>query len=269
MHRLYQPSATVPQCLGMTRSDTALVPPHDLGHQDMAELQAAAFDAVYRLELAESEAQRSAAYAVRYQVYCEEFTCYEPKARFPDHLERNPSDAHSLHMLVTRRSDGTPVATSRLVLANPAAPTEPLPFEEACSDTLHPWAVPEDAVSRRGIAELSRYAIVGACRHHVGLSDTENRARPVLPIAMGLFCAAVARRAGIQSIYAVMEDWLAAGSRAIGVQLIPIGTPTVFHGQRTPYSVDFSACPGLFPALYRTACTAAQRVALPSIPYSA
>ncbi len=251
----------------MVSSNPMTIPPHDLGHRDVAELQAAAFDAVYRLELAESEAQRSAAYAVRYQVYCEEFTCYEPKARFPDHLERNPSDAHSLHMLVTRRSDGTPVATSRLVLTNPAAPTEPLPFEEACSDTLHPWAVPEDAASRRGIAELSRYAIVGACRrHHVeSLSEAENRAQPVLPIAMGLFCAVVARQVGIQSIYAVMEDWLAAGSRAIGVQLIPIGTPTVFHGQRTPYSVDFSACPQLFPALYRTACAALPSVSPPSV----
>jgi len=229
-------------------------------------LQAAAFDATYRLELATTEAQRAAAYAVRYQVYCEEFTCYEPKALFPDQLERNSSDDHSLHMLVCRRSDGVAVATSRLVLTDPAAPTDALPFEAACSDTLYPWAVPEDASSRQTIAELSRYAIIkGFRRHHVdSLTDVENRAQPMLPVAMALFSEAVARSAGIQSVYAVMEDWLAEGGRAIGMRLIPIGTPTAFHGLRTPYCVDFSACPLMFPELYRTACAAA----LPAATYA-
>lgn len=253
----------------MSIVDSAIAPPPLPDNHGVAGLQAAAFDSVYRLEFAHSEAQRAAAFAVRYQVYCEEFTCYEPKARFPDHLERNASDSHSLHMLVTRRSDGTPVATSRLVLTNPADPLEPLPFEEACADTLHPWAVPEDMASRRCIAELSRYAIVGAFRrHHVdSLSETENLAQPVLPIVMALFSEAVARQAGIQSIYAVMEDWLADGARAIGMRLIPIGAPTAFHGMRTPYSVDFSSCSQMFPELHRTACTAALQAA-PYLPIS-
>ncbi len=244
----------------MARFDATPIPHHVHLDSAMAEQQTAAFDAAYRLDFVLTESQREAAYALRYQVYCEEFTCYEPKGRFPDHLERNPSDDHSIHMLVTRRSDGVPVATSRLVRTNPATPTDLLPFEEACSDTLYPWAVPEDASSRQAIAELSRYAILKECRRHHAdsLSDIENQALPMLPIAMALFCEAVARHAGIQSIYAVMEDWLAEGSRAIGMHLIPIGTPTAFHGQRTPYSVDFSACPQMFPTLYQAACMAAQ-----------
>ena len=228
-------------------------------HGPMTVVQAAAFDTAYRLEVATSEAQRAAAYAVRYQVYCEEFTCYEPKARFPDHLEHNASDDHSIHMLVRRRSDGVAVATSRLVLTDPAAPTAPLPFEAACSDTLYPWAVPEDASSRRSIAELSRYAILKEFRrHHVdSFTDFENLAQPMLPVAMALFSEAVALQAGIQSIFAVMEDRLAEGARTFGMRLIPIGSPTAFHGMRTPYCVDFSACSVLFPDLHRMASATA------------
>lgn len=223
----------------------------------------AAFAETYLLEVAATPAQRERVYGVRYQVYCEELTGYESKDRFPDRLEHNASDEHSIHLLVSRRADGAAIGTARLVLTDPADPTRPLPFEAACSDTLHPWALPEDAATRWSIAEISRYAILGRHRQHHDdrLSQVEREAQPMIAAAMGLLCRAVAEHVGLVSLFGVMDERFAGLSLQLGAHLTRIGLPTEFHGIRTPFSVDLSACPTLFPDMDQIAGDAVRRVA--------
>jgi len=63
----------------------------------------------FYLDLEERPELLEASYALRYQVYCLE-TGYEDASAFPDGLERDGDDAHSVHGLVYYRArrDGTP-----------------------------------------------------------------------------------------------------------------------------------------------------------------
>lgn len=246
--------------------DTRTSAPQPLIGDDETAL-ANAFDALYRLEVASTPKQREQAYAVRYRVYCEEFDHYESKDRFPDRLEHNPSDDNSIHLLIIRRVDGMAVATARLVLTDPNDATQPLPFEDACGDTLYPLAIPEGAAERRRIAELSRYAIIGSFRQQTGdLSPLERQVQSGMALVLGLFVHAVAQQAGIAALYGAMDARFAELSRRRGVRLTQIGQPTEFHGMRTPYGISLSSCPALFPELNRIAAAAAAAVRDPAYP---
>lgn len=216
----------------------------------------------YELMVATNDHLRDLAFSARYQVYCQELSGYEPKDRFPDGREHNPSDEHSLHVLVRDRCTGQAMGTARLVLVDPADPGAPLPFEEACGDTLEPDAVPLDEEARIHIAEMSRFAIVGQIRNRTAeLSPAERAAQELMPYALAQLCLNLAEEIGITALYAVMEERLAYGMRQVdaGVQLMPIGPGIAFHGMRYPFQVSLGGMRSRYPIL---AEQAAQAVAL-------
>ena len=210
----------------------------------------AAFDRLFALRVATTEEEQRQAFAVRYRVYCEELSGFEQKERFPDGLERNPTDDHSVQVLVIRRENAQPVATARLVLTDPTDPTTPLPFEEACSDTLDPWALPQDAAERRSIAEISRVSILGTLRNRSMIQSEEERAAvPLMFLGLTLVCTALAQHADIGSLFGLMEERFAYLCRTYGIQAMPVGPAVSFHGLRVPYQVSPEVCRQRFPEL--------------------
>src|SRR4051812_21092633 len=93
----------------------------------------ASFRRYFEIVPALSEELREQAFRIRHEVYCEElgFEAVSPLRR-----ESDQYDEHSLHCLIRSLKSGEYVGCTRLVLCNPAAPQEALPFETTCAGTL-------------------------------------------------------------------------------------------------------------------------------------
>ncbi len=75
------------------------------------------FQEFFTLSMAASTEQKRDAYRIRYRVYCEDMQ-YEPAQQFPDGLETDEFDRHSLHCLVTHKRTARPAGCLRLVEAD-------------------------------------------------------------------------------------------------------------------------------------------------------
>jgi len=205
----------------------------------------------YTIVPASTEILRDQAYRIRHEVYCEELR-YEPER--PDRLESDKYDSHSLHCLISSTANqATSVGCTRIVLANPADPDAPLPFERISAATLDRSLVDPAKLQRGHIAEVSRLAVRSLYRRRKGegqsavaLSDEDygTGAQPRFPyISIGLYLAAVslASRNGIDTLFVLTEPRLAAHFRKLGVDIRQIGEPVEHRGLRVPSMMDVQA----------------------------
>ncbi|MBS0176495.1 MAG: PEP-CTERM/exosortase system-associated acyltransferase, partial [Nitrospira sp.] len=112
------------------------------------------FKRYFRIDAALDTALLDQAYHLRHEVYCEDLK-YE--AERPGRRETDQFDAHSVHCLLrTVERPHQPVGCTRIVLANPADPDLPLPFEQTCAHTLDRSIIDPAKLPRDRIAEISR-----------------------------------------------------------------------------------------------------------------
>lgn len=189
------------------------------------------------------------AYALRYQVYCQE-TGFEDPRQFPDRRERDEFDVRSVHALVRHRPTDSFIGVVRLVLPDPADPEAPFPIEKNCGDALDHGALARAGVPRASVAEISRFAVSKSFKRRVAYHDASAGAaepgsskarqgfdRHWLPhITLGLFSGIVQLSAdhGISHWYAVMEPTLMRLLTRFGVRFQPIGPAVDYHGRRVP-----------------------------------
>lgn len=189
------------------------------------------------------------AYALRYQVYCEE-TRFEDPRQFPDRLERDDYDDRSVHALVRHRPTDSFIGVVRLVLPDPGDPEVPFPIEKNCGDGLDRGVLRRAGASRGAVAEISRFAVSKSLKRrvaHHAAGQSAPEAGPVqaahgsdrnwLPhVTLGLFAGIVRLSAdhGISHWYAVMEPTLMRLLTRFGVQFQPIGPAVEYHGRRIP-----------------------------------
>ncbi|MBN8525056.1 MAG: PEP-CTERM/exosortase system-associated acyltransferase [Planctomycetes bacterium] len=203
---------------------------------------------LFALRIACDDGTEAQAFAVRWQVYCQELG-YEPAERFPDHRERDTADLRSVQVIANYRPTGLPVACFRLMLADPMHPRALFHVEQVCS-SLTARAIPADGDARRGCAELSRFCITSAFRRFDADTETppwgippvqwaaESRQRRGLAGLMWLAAAHIAVELRLDYLLTLMEPRLELLGRTMGLAFQAIGTPVDFRGLRVPYRID-------------------------------
>jgi N-acyl amino acid synthase of PEP-CTERM/exosortase system len=200
------------------------------------------FEAVF----ADSIAQRSAAFRLRYDVYCVE-NLFEDPEQNPNRMETDVYDAGALHSLLLHRPTREVIGTVRLILP-PQSPEEfALPISRVCQHDLIFHENP--ILPRRKTAEISRFAISKKFRRRaddnaslVGAFSpaTDDLRRHIPTTSLGLMQAvvAMAASAGITHLCAVMEPTLLRMLSRLGIHFKPLGPKVQYHGFRQPCYSD-------------------------------
>lgn len=228
------------------RTPSALLPEPSLPERIV--LPAARSHELFDLRVACDDATEADAFAVRWQVYCRELG-YEPVARFPDRREHDAADLRAVQAVAYHRPSGRPAACFRLLLADPARPRATFHVEEVCPG-LARGAIPDDAETRRGCAELSRFCIIAPFRRFDadagpppwGIDPArwvaEAGLRRGLAGLMWLAAAHIATEMRLDYLLTLMEPRLELLGRAMGLAFQAIGPAVDFRGLRAPYRID-------------------------------
>lgn len=204
------------------------------------------FDDNFEVFLADTPEGKALHYNVRYQVYCDEMG-FENKEAFPDQLEFDQWDSHSVHFLVRDKRLGHWVAALRLVLPG----RHSFPLEHHCRL--------EKKISLGQYlqsVELSRLCVLKEVRRFsarrfapYGLVEQEN---PVIEsskvkvlynyknlgliVMWGLLRAAASycTQNNINDLYLLVAPALACAIRKEGFSVEQVGKPCQHRGQRVP-----------------------------------
>jgi len=200
-------------------------------------------------EIAVNDAQLQEAHQLRYGVYCES-RGYEDPSRFPDGLEKDEYDRHSVHALVRHKLSGMAAGVVRLVLPDYSNLENCFPIERFCGHSFDNTVLDQFEFSRDSIAEVSRFAVsndfisqVGSGRSanmtnatsgQVRILDDPSQYFPHISLGLiaMLFVASAKHR--ITHWYAVMEPSLSRLLSRSGIEFTPIGPTVNYHGKRQP-----------------------------------
>lgn len=205
------------------------------------------FAQYFELSIALTAEQKQAVFAIRYNVYCEEFG-YEDAAAFKDDLETDKFDASSVHCLVTHKASGIPAGCVRLV-----TPDEHtfMPMEEHCGHALDADFFEHFKDRRTAMSEISRLAVDGQFRRRRGEDETrfgntdtlhfaarEKRTFSLIAVSLFLAAAAVADLLNRKDTFSIMEPFLPTILRRTGITVKRVGEDFEFRGKRAPYHLN-------------------------------
>jgi len=203
------------------------------------------FNEYFEMVPAVSDDLKNEVYKLRYQVYCIE-TGFESLDQFPDGLEFDEYDDHSIHYLIRHRKFNIYAATTRLILPNATKPETLFPIEQHSQiDNLeHMKNIP-----RINLAEISRFCVskelkrrrkeygtltgFGPDSEYVFTED-ERRVFPHITIALIACLIKMSKDNKIYYWYAVMEPSLLRFLSSLGIYFNNIGPLTDYHGKRQP-----------------------------------
>ncbi len=188
-------------------------------------------------------------YAIRYRVYCEEFS-YEPAEAFPDRQEFDEFDANSLHALVYHKSSGRPAGCVRLVTTTGEGGGDLLPFEKNCAGSLDQEYIDGLGLERQKVCEISRLAVDSEFRRRSGeqvtrygevegldCSQQERRTFSLIAVTCFLAATALTDISGRTNVFAMMEPFLPRLLQRSGIDFKRVGRDIDYHGMRAPYFV--------------------------------
>lgn len=183
-------------------------------------------------------------YRIRHQVYCEELKFETEKS---DKREIDEYDDDSLHLLIRSVKTGEFVGCTRIIHPSVENPSNLLPFEKACINTLDRTIVDPAKLPRHKISEVSRLAVIASFRKRksdarktsIGISNedfgTANQPRfPYIPVSLYLGTTKLAHYFGIEYVFVLTEKRLAQHFHKLGFELTFIGNPIEHHGKRVP-----------------------------------
>ena len=211
------------------------------------------FERYFEIVQARSWADRDAAYALRYQVYCVE-NPFEEASLHRDGREQDEYDGRAVHSLIRHRESGRYAACVRLILPKKNDPDTPLPMEAECG---HAFYEDQRAVSavldRARLSEISRFAVSKQFKQRLNEADSPSGTAPEvvyqdagtpgemgqrsLPfITVGLIGAVIRTSVehGMTDWYAVMEPRLLRLLSRFGIHFHPVGAMVEHHGRRRP-----------------------------------
>lgn len=190
-------------------------------------------------------------FRLRYHVLCVEqrLPGFE-QCKYPNGLEKDDYDRHSVHILVRHRPSNSYIGTARLVLTDPLNMRKPFPIED--HSRFDSTLIDKCKISRCSIAEISRLAVLSVFPHRAGksrrkftnetLDHSPTRLRfphPVLALVSGIVRMCAEHK--IRYWYAVMDPALNRLLNIYGLDLQAIGPITQYHGLRRPYFADLNA----------------------------
>jgi len=201
----------------------------------------------------DSDELRKKIFRLRYEVYALEFG-FENPLDFPDKLEQDEYDAHSIHF-VAFDEDGEVIGTVRMILDSKRG----FPVEHASNITeFHDKPGPEY------ITEVSRLAVSRLLRrrpedgmHGIesylpqsqgGVSDKKDktnksigkREKPVIILGLYKLVYLKCKELGITHMYMITEDKLFHALYKFGFVFFKVGEPVEYHGKRTPFATSWN-----------------------------
>lgn len=213
------------------------------------------FGKYFRVAPALDLAAKDEVYFIRHDVYARELG-YEPVQ--PSQRETDRFDRHSLHCLVRTADNARPAGCARVVMPDPLDPTQPLPFEVACQDSLDRSIIDPSKLPRDRIGEVSRLAVMGEFRRRKGedrsavtVSAADIAGHPVarfpnIPVSLYFAAVALAQRQGLEYLFTLTEPRLARHFAKGGIAIRPIGSPIEHRGMRVPSMMRVSE---IYPSL--------------------
>lgn len=207
------------------------------------------FRQYFSVQLAQTAAEKSEVFGMRYRVYCEQFG-YEPTDRFPNREEFDDFDARASHCLVVHRRTGVPAGCVRLVPAWGTMATDPLPIEQIFHDRLDMPLIKSFHLERRRVCEISRLVVDEDFRRRAGerrslhgaslatfCEPHERSTFPFICMAAFLGATALTEVSGRTNAFAMMEPFLARMLDRSGIVFRRVGGDKDHHGIRAPYFV--------------------------------
>lgn len=226
----------------VTEQDRGMSPQRDL---------LAHFREYFEVVRADTPALLEEAFRLRYDVYCAEgrVTGFPPE-RYPDRLEKDPYDEHSVHCLLRHRRTGACAGTVRLILADPRNPEWELPIEVWAAKSIDDSRFDPSRLHRHAVAELSRFILARRFRSRPGewqwpdgLPDVEEVTErpderrmlphPILGIIKAFVLMSWERK--INYLYAGMEPRLSRRFQRFGLLFQPISPLVDYHGPCRAY----------------------------------
>lgn len=187
------------------------------------------------------------AFRIRYQVYCEE-AAYFDRRNYPEGLETDAYDGHSVQSLLVYRPTNAAVGTARLILPlSDSDSLEELPFDLVCAELP---AEERKALPKSSTAELSRFCVTrglkreiartpgkllaeaGAAPQFAAPSSGELARYAKLWLMRGLVEMSVQNR--VSHWCAVIGPELFRALEQLGIRFTPLGPPVDYYGKRQP-----------------------------------
>lgn len=195
------------------------------------------FSQYFSLSIANNETLLQEVYKIRYEVYCEELN-YEAPENFPDGMETDIYDKHSIHCLLKHKPTGTYAGCVRIITPGYKGTATAYPWQKFASSIVYPHS----QYQWNNICEVSRLAVRSQFRKRKGdgvlpfgeVSPDVNTGQRRFPlIAMSLYWAAFCLALNLDlDIFAIMEPRLARHLRRCGLRYCPVSDLFEFHGKR-------------------------------------
>lgn len=213
-----------------------------------------AYNRYFKVIRADTPELQDEVHRLRYQVYCVEHQ-FENADDFPDGMERDKYDEHSVHSLLIHKPSGAIAGSVRLVLPVTNRSDAGLPIGEVCREA----ALYDDSLFRREYAaEVSRFAIAKTFRRRIGeqgspcgvteeslraidvAAELNNDRRVAHHLTLGLISSLVEMSVehGISVWCSVMERALLRLLTRVGIHFTNLGPLIEYHGKRQPCYSD-------------------------------
>lgn len=191
---------------------------------------------IFDVCIANTDQLKEEAFRLRYQVYCEELQ-YEPLSKFPNRMEIDIYDSHSVHCLLKYKPSNSYIGYFRLVFAE--NPDKKFPLENFFPDNWMDFS----QISRLQFAEVSRLMVVSEFRSPSVQNELMQQINeenlqisfPILTLSLYLSFISILVKYDINYGLALMEPKLARHSRTVGFTSHPVGQNVInFNGVRRP-----------------------------------
>ena len=207
------------------------------------------FDQYFEMVPAISDELKNEVYKLRYQVYCIENN-FESPDQFPDEMEFDDFDQHSVHYLIRHHRSGDYAATVRLILPDANNPKKLFPLEEYCK--IDNVAVMQ-TINRKHLGEISRLCVSKAFKKRKNEANTlaaigsgeqdffsldEKRTFPLISLALMACCIKGSYENDIRYTYGTMEPPWFRFISALGIDFRKIGPLSEYHGKRWPTLIN-------------------------------
>ncbi len=204
-----------------------------------------AFHEFFELVEADTVALKKEVYRLRYRVFCEETNIFDAE-NFPDQLEMDDYDGHSIHILLRHRATDKFIGTVRLIQQDPNCPSKLFPIEKYSK--IDPNLIDMSKLPRQEVVEISRFAIIKEyAKRRISSAESgdidankERRRFPNTGLALAICILRTAIKHNVTQWLSVMDPTLNRLLSYYGAGLDPVGPLTDYHGMRRPYSVLLS-----------------------------
>jgi N-acyl amino acid synthase of PEP-CTERM/exosortase system len=183
---------------------------------------------------ADKQPYLSAAYKLRYQIYCVEKQ-FEDSAAHPNELERDEFDSHAIQGLLLHKTTGIALGTARLVLPLSNEPEKSFAIQRMLGDESAKIAA---SVPIQSTAEVSRFSIskqsVRRLSNSMNATPADYRTGPLMRLGLIQMLIRMSATNGITHWYCMIEPSLKRMLDAMAFYMEPIGPLVDFHGMRQP-----------------------------------